>query len=138
MTDAVVQNNLKQSGLRPTRQRLMIGSKLWMDRWAAETRHITAEQLHKECAADGMQVSMATVYNTLHQFVEVGLLREVVIDSGRSYFDTNVDHHHHFLNEDTGELTDIPRDDVSIAHLPEPANGHEVTSVDVVIRVKSA
>ena len=136
MTDAIVQNNLKRAGLRPTRQRLMIGTKLWSGYWKGQTRHFTAERLHKECAADGMQVSMATIYNTLHQFVEVGLLQEVVVDSGRSYFDTNISHHHHFLNEETRELIDIPEEHITISRMPDPAIEHKVSSVDVVIRVK--
>src|SRR5690606_18652792 len=91
---------LKQAGLRPTRQRLALAKLLFdgPERPGAEhggcDRHITAEQLHDEAVSIGQPVSLATVYNTLHQFTEAGLLREVVVEPGRSYFDTNVSDHH--------------------------------------------
>ena len=81
-------------------------------------RHVTAEELFHEARTAGIPVSLATVYNTLHQFTAVGLLREVVVDMGQSYFDTNTSHHHHFFDETTGELIDIPEDDIEIGRLP--------------------
>jgi Fur family iron response transcriptional regulator len=89
-------------------------------------------------AKDGIRVSLATVYNTLHQFTEAGLLREIVVEPGRSYFDTNVSDHHHFFHEDTAALSDIEGTDVAIARLPEPPAGMRVSRVDVVIRVTSS
>ena len=107
---------LKAAGLRPTRQRLAL-AKLLLE---SGPRHVTAEELFHEARSAGIAVSLATVYNTLHQFTAVGLLREVVVDMGQSYFDTNISHHHHFFDEATGELTDIPEDEVEISRLPSP------------------
>ena len=98
---------LTKAGLRPTRQRLALATLLY----GAGDRHVTAEQLHKEAGEANITVSLATVYNTLHQFTESGLLREVVVESGRSYFDTNTTDHHHFFIEDELRLTDIQRKD---------------------------
>ena len=93
---AQVLDRLKSVGLRPTRQRLALAKLLFED----ESRHVTAEQLHGEAIDAGIKVSLATVYNSLHQFTKAKLLREVVVESGRAYFDTNTSDHHHLLNED--------------------------------------
>ena len=122
---------LKTAGLRPTRQRLAL-SKLLFDKG---DRHLTAEQLHGEAMAANVPVSLATVYNTLHQFTTAGLLREVVVEPGRSYFDTNVEDHHHFYFEDTCRLKDIPRDNIRLDQLPLAPEGTRVARVDVIIRV---
>src|SRR5688500_19844898 len=124
-------DRLQQAGLRPTRQRLAL-ARLLFDK--AE-RHITAEQLHAEAIDAEVQVSLATVYNTLHQFTDAGLLREVVVEAGRSYFDTNVGDHHHFFHETSGELQDIPGEHVVLAGLPKAPEGTEIRRVDVVIRL---
>src|SRR5258707_11110930 len=99
-------DRLRRVGLRPTRQRLAL-ARLLFDKGS---RHVTAEQLHGEAVDATVRVSLATVYNTLHQFTTVGLLKEVVVEPGRSYFDTNVEDHHHFFFEDSGRLLDIPGD----------------------------
>jgi Fur family iron response transcriptional regulator len=98
-------------------------------------RHVTAEELHIEAKAAGVSVSLATIYNTLNQFTESGLLREVVVEPGRAYFDTNTSGHHHFFFEGTGAIKDIPEDEVTIARLPELPAGTELSRVDVVVRV---
>lgn len=123
---------LKTVGLRPTRQRLAL-AKLLFDKG---NHHITAEQLHLAAKDANVKVSLATVYNTLHQFKDVGLLREVVVEPGRSYFDTNTVEHHHFYNETSGILMDIDRDSISIEGLPAPPDGTAIASVDVIIRLK--
>lgn len=123
---------LKAGGLRPTRQRLAL-ARLLFD---GGDRHLTAEQLHNEALAADVRVSVATVYNTLHQFTKVGLLREVVVEPGRSYFDTNVDNHHHFYFESTGQLQDIPNEQLCVRDLPEAPQGTRIARVDVVIRVQ--
>jgi Fur family transcriptional regulator, iron response regulator len=125
---------LKAGGLRPTRQRLALARLLF----EGEDRHLTAEQLHGEALAADVAVSVATVYNTLHQFTKVGLLREVVVEPGRSYFDTNVDDHHHFYFESTGNLQDIPSDRLHVDELPEPPRGTRISRVDVVVRVQES
>lgn len=123
---------LRGVGLRPTRQRLGL-ARILLD---GGDRHITAEQLHDEAEASGLRVSLATIYNSLHQFTEAGLLREVVVESGRSYFDTNTSDHHHFYNEDSGSLHDIPGHKVTVAALPEPPEGQAIARVDVIVRIK--
>jgi Fur family transcriptional regulator, iron response regulator len=123
---------LRAAGLRPTRQRLELVGLLF----TGGHRHMTAESLHVDAVAAGAQVSLATVYNTLHQFTAAGLLRQVVVDAARSYFDTNTDEHQHFFVEDEGTLIDIPGEHISIAGVPSPPKGMAVERIDVVVRVK--
>lgn len=125
-------DRLRAAGLRPTRQRLALARSLL----EKGDRHVTAEQLHTEAVDNGIKVSLATIYNTLHQFTAAGLLREVVVDPGRSYFDTNISEHHHFYNEGSGELFDIPGDEISVASLPKPPVGRSIDRVDVIVRLK--
>jgi Fur family iron response transcriptional regulator len=125
---------LRAAGLRPTRQRLAL-ARLLFDRG---DRHVSAEQLHSEGIQAALPVSLATVYNTLHQFITAGLLREVVVSSGRSYFDTNVTDHHHFFFEDSGQLVDIPSDQIGVTELPAPPSGTAIRRVEVIIRVARA
>ncbi len=127
-----VLGRLRAANLRPTRQRLAL-AKLLLD---GGDRHVTAEQLHTEARQNNIDVSLATVYNTLHQFTEAGLLREVVVAPGRSYFDTNTSDHHHFFVENTGDLMDIPARSVSVTELPDPPPGTSLRRVDVIVRVR--
>jgi Fur family iron response transcriptional regulator len=122
---------LKAVGLRPTRQRLALAKLLF----GKADRHVTAEQLHGEAKSQLVRVSLATIYNSLHQFTEAGLLREVVVEPGRSYFDTNVDEHHHFFLDKTGELIDIPGAQLRLDELPDAPKGTKVSRVDVIIRI---
>src|SRR5215470_19373849 len=119
---------LRSVGLRPTRQRLALARLLLEN----GDRHITAEQLHGEATGADIRVSLATVYNTLHQFTDAGLLREVVVEPGRSYFDTNVSDHHHFFMVDSGSLVDIAGEHVAVATLPDAPHGTTVERVDVI------
>jgi Fur family transcriptional regulator, iron response regulator len=123
---------LKAAGLRPTRQRLAL-AKLLLEKGP---RHVTAEELFQEARRAEIHVSLATVYNTLHQFTNAGLLREVVVDMGQSYFDTNTSHHHHFFDERTGTLTDIADDEIEISRLPAPPTGSEIERVEVIVRLR--
>ena len=125
---------LKNVGLRPTRQRVALAKLLF------ETcdRHITAEQLHAEVGEKGIKVSLATVYNALHQFTKADLLREVVVESGRAYFDTNTSAHHHIFHQDTGKLYDIPDDAISSFVLPQAPEGTEIERVEIIVRIKSS
>jgi Fur family iron response transcriptional regulator len=129
-----VLERLKAAGLRPTRQRLAL-ARLLLE---SGHRHLTAEELFHEARMAGIPVSLATVYNTLHQFTSVGLLREVVVDMGQSYFDTNTSHHHHFFDESSGRLTDIPDHDIAISRLPDPPAGAEIERVEVIVRLRRA
>ncbi|NYZ13130.1 transcriptional repressor [Azospirillum sp. RWY-5-1] len=124
-------DRLQAVGLRPTRQRLGL-ARLLFD---GGDRHVTAEQLHAEALSADMRVSLATVYNTLNQFTDAGLLREVVVEAGRSYFDTNTSDHHHFFLEGSGRLEDIPGRDVVLSSLPTPPAGTRVARVDVIVRL---
>src|ERR1041384_3980619 len=124
---------LRAAGLRPTRQRAALAQLQ-----GAEHRHVSAESLHLEAPKAGVSVSLATVYNTLHQFTEAGLLREVVVGTGRSYFDTNTGDHQHFYCEDSGALIDIEGDAIAVAGVPTPPKGMKVDRIDVVVRVKRA
>lgn len=131
---APVLERLRKAGLRPTRQRLAL-ARLLFDKG---DRHVSAELLHAEAVAANIPVSLATVYNTLHQFTGAGLLSEVVVDAGRSYFDTNTAGHHHFYHEESGRLQDIPSAELSMPALPEPPHGTAVTRVDVIVRVRKS
>lgn len=126
-------NRLRGVGVRPTRQRIALANLLFEK---GCDRHVTAEGLHEEALRSGARVSLATVYNTLHQFTSSGLLREIVVDSGKSYFDTNTTDHHHFFDEASGALTDIMAEDVSLVALPTAPKGTRVSRVDVVIRIE--
>jgi Fur family iron response transcriptional regulator len=123
---------LRVAGLRPTRQRVALARVLF----EGGHRHVTAESLHAEVKATRIPVSLATVYNALNQFRDAGLLREVVVAPGRSYFDTNTGHHHHFFVETDNELHDFPSEDVTVAGLPAPPKGTKVLRVDVIVRVR--
>jgi Fur family iron response transcriptional regulator len=119
-------------GLRPTRQRVALAGLLFHQ----GDRHLTAETLHEEAVQAGIRVSLATVYNTLHQFTGAGLLRQVAVDASRFYFDTNVHEHQHFYIEDEGRLIDIPGADIAVAGVPTAPKGLKVDRVDVVVRLK--
>lgn len=123
---------LRGVGLRPTRQRLALARLLF----EGEDRHVTAEMLHVEAVSAKVRVSLATVYNTLHQFTAAGLLREIVVDASRSYFDTNTTQHHHFFLEESGQLQDIAGERLSLVDLPAPPTGTAIDRVDVIIRLK--
>lgn len=124
---------LSGAGLRPTRQRLALAALLVGD---GHDRHVTAESLFEAAGRQGVSVSLATVYNTLRSFTEAGLMAEITVDGSRSYFDTRIDDHAHFFWEDSGELTDAPRDAVAFAKVPEPPDGAEISRIDVVVRVR--
>ncbi|MCY4551658.1 MAG: Fur family transcriptional regulator [Defluviicoccus sp.] len=125
---------LKRHGLRPTRQRLALAKLLF----GGANRHVSAESLHEEALGNGAKVSLATVYNTLHQFTAVGLLREVSVDPNRSYFDTNTTDHHHLYFQDTGRLEDLDAAEVRIGKLPDPPAGTTISRVELVIRVSGS
>ncbi len=127
-----VRGMLRESGLRPTRQRIALAEILF----SAGNRHVSAEQLHEEALTARVPVSLATVYNTLHQFTEAGLLREVAVDGSKTYFDTNTSDHHHFFVENENVVIDIPGDGLMIDNLPHPPEGMEIARVDVIVRIR--
>jgi Fur family iron response transcriptional regulator len=127
-----VKSMLRDVGLRPTRQRMALG---WI-LFAKGDRHLTAEMLYEEASKAKVPVSLATVYNTLHQFTEVGLLRQVAVDGSKTYFDTNVSEHHHFFIEGDNALVDIPGAEAIVGNMPAAPEGFEIARVDVVVRLK--
>ena len=122
---------LRAADLRPTRQRVALGVVLF----GQGDRHVTAEDLHVEAERAGERVSLATVYNTLHQFRRAGLLRELAIDGSKTYFDTNTSNHSHFFIEEDGQLVDIPDHAIHIDGLPQPPAGMQISHVDIVVRL---
>jgi len=130
-TIADVAKVLREAGLRPTRQRVALAHLLF----AGGDRHITAETLHEEALARKVPVSLATVYNTLHQFTRAGLLREVAVEGAKAYFDTNTSNHYHFFCEPSGKLMDIATGSIRIEGLPEAPEGMTISRVDVLVRL---
>jgi Fur family iron response transcriptional regulator len=123
---------LREAGLRPTRQRLMLGEFLFSN----GGRHVTADMIYTEAAAANMPISRATVYNTLNQFTEAGLLRQIGVDGSKSFFDTNPTAHHHFFVDHEDRLLDVPEPGVEIEQLPQPLPGYEIAGVDVIVHLR--
>jgi Fur family iron response transcriptional regulator len=128
---SALKDRLRDVGLRPTRQRISLG---WI-LFAKGDRHVTAELLYEEAMRARVPVSLATVYNTLHQFTEAGLLRQLAVDGSKSYFDTNTTDHHHFYVEGDDALVDMPAE-VAVGALPAPPEGMEIARVDVIVRLR--
>jgi Fur family transcriptional regulator, iron response regulator len=126
-----IAERLRAAGLRPTRQRVAL-ARLLFD---GCDRHVTAEVLHEEAIARKVPVSLATVYNTLHQFTQVGLLREVAVEGAKTYFDTNTSNHYHFFCETSGKLVDIETASIRIEGLPQAPEGMAISRVDVLVRL---
>lgn len=122
---------LKAHGITPTQQRVEIAQILF-----AKPQHMSADQVLAIVNQENNVVSKATVYNTLGLFARKGMVKEVIVDPTKIFYDSNTSDHYHFYNLDTGELTDIPLDHVTLAHLPDVPVGTATESVDVVIRVR--
>ena len=136
MTDSnqmLLEDRLRLAGLRPTRQRVAI-ARLLLD---GRHRHVSAESLSAEIRESDTQMAEGTVYNTLNQFTEAGLLRRVTVHNEYSLFDTNVEHHHHFYDPSADCLIDIPADHVVLDKVPDAPKGHEIQSIDVTINIRS-
>ncbi|MBL4743160.1 MAG: transcriptional repressor [Cycloclasticus sp.] len=123
---------LIESDITPTQQRLEIARFLF-----GKQQHVSADQILNSINQGQHPVSKATVYNTLGLFASKGLLREVIIDPNKVFYDTNTEKHHHFYNTDTCDLTDINSDDITISQLPNLPKGTDIQSVDVIIKVKN-
>ena len=129
--EAVLTERLREAGLRPTRQRVAIAGLLLDGRH----RHVSADGLAREIRQTGAHMAGGTIYNTLNQFTEAGLLRRVTIHNEHSVFDTNTQHHHHFYDAEQDRLIDIPADEVLLASLPGAPEGHDIKAVDVLIHI---
>ena len=127
-----LRDKLRRVGLRPTRQRVSLG---WL-LFGKGDRHVTAEVLFDEAMRSRIPVSLATVYNTLHQFTEAGLLRQLAVDGSKAYFDTNPSEHHHFFIEGEDALVDVPGEAIAVGGLPEPPEGLEIAGVEVIVRLR--
>ncbi|AMS38953.1 Fur family transcriptional regulator [Aminobacter sp. Y103A] len=127
-----VEMRVRDAGLRPTRQRIALAELLF----AKGDRHLSAEELHEEALSAGVPVSLATVYNALHQFTESGLLRILAVEGSKTYFDTNTSDHHHFYIEGENRIFDIESNSVCVSNLPEPPEGMEIANVDIVVRLR--
>ncbi len=130
--EMAIEKRVREAGLRPTRQRVALASLLF----AKGDRHLSAEELHEEAVAAGVPVSLATVYNSLHQFTEAGLLRILAVEGSKTYFDTNTSDHHHFFIEGENKVFDIDSSAVKVLNLPEPPEGMEIANVDIVVRLR--
>ena len=126
-----IENKLRAHGVLPTAQRLEV-AELMLGR----PQHLSADQIIDRLQRTGSSVSKATVYNCLKVFSETGLVKEINIDATRKYYDTTTGAHHHFYHVETGELTDIPADQISIMNLPPLPAGTEQDGVEVLIRVR--
>ena len=125
-------SKLQSAGLRATPKRIAIGNLLLDGR----DRHVTADDVAVLARTAGLRVSLATVYNTLNQFVSAGLMKRITLDTDRTYFDTNISEHHHLFFEDGGQLHDVPGDTVKIDGLPPLPPGAKVKSVEVIVRLE--
>ncbi|EJF79359.1 Ferric uptake regulation protein [Candidatus Bartonella washoeensis] len=132
---SMLEKHLRQNGLRPTRQRLELANMIF----SKGNCHIAAEELHEEAMRLGVPVSLATVYNTLHQFTEAGLLRIIAVEGSKTWFDTNTSDHYHFYIEGENRILDIPcslEEAPIIGNLPQPPEGMEISHVDLIVRLK--
>ena len=128
-------DKLRSSGLRPTKQRLKICEVLFN---REKTFHFTINDL-AESISDHLneKISLATVYNTVYAFKDKGYLKEISINSNKSYFDTNITNHHHFFDEDTNQLIDCNHDDIEKINIKKNITGKKINSVEVLIKVAS-
>lgn len=132
-SNAFLETKIRKVGLRPTRQRTFLAELLFLN----GDRHFTAEQLHSETISKNIPISLATIYNNLHQFTRAGILREVIVDASRTYFDTNIDPHHHLFFEDEARLEDIPMQTLDLRNLPPLPPETTVSSIDIIVRIRA-
>lgn len=125
---------LQAAGLRPTQQRLALAK--WL--FNGCDKHVTAEQFRAAALKMHAHVSLATLYNTLRNFTDAGLLRQIALDNGQIYFDTNTDAHHHIFDEDKRLLSDLPASAVRIVSLPKKLSKRALSHIDVVVHVRRA
>ena len=122
---------LRGTGITPTEQRIEIGQILFQ-----KTQHVTAESVLEMVNNGTSKVSKATVYNTLGLFAEKGLIREVIVDPSKLFYDTNLAPHHHFYRTDSGDLEDVPAERLKLENLPELPAGMHIEGIDVIIRIR--
>ena len=127
-------NKLRGSGLRPTKQRILIAKNLFDTN---KTFHFTVETLNKKINKNGNEkISLATIYNTVEAFNDAGYLKEILTSKNKSYYDTNIKSHHHFYDEISKELTDIHYSQIKLSKVPIPPKGKKIKNLEVVIRIQ--
>ena len=127
-------NKLRTSGLRPTKQRILLAQNLFIRN---KTFHFTVEKLEKEINKKGNEkVSLATIYNTVEAFTKAGYLKEILTSKNKSYYDTNIKSHHHFYDSDSKKLTDIDYQEVIMKKIPNPPKGKKIKDLEVVISLQ--
>ena len=127
-------NKLRSSGLRPTKQRILLAKKLFE---RDKTFHFTVETLNQEVNKNGpSKISLATIYNTVEAFTKAGHIKEILTSKSKSYYDTNIKSHHHFYDEETKELTDIDYNLVKLSKVPKAPKGKKIKNLEVVIRLQ--
>ena len=127
-------NKLRGSGLRPTKQRILIAKSLFENN---KTFHFTVETLDQKINKKGnKKISLATIYNTVEAFTNAGYLKEILTSKNKSHYDTNIKSHHHFYDEETKELTDIHYNQVKLSKVPMPPKGKKIKNLEVVIRIQ--
>ena len=131
-TQQTIEQLLRQQGITPTAQRVEIAQILF-----ARPQHLSADQVLSIVNAESVVASKATIYNTLGLFAEKGLVREVIVDPSKVFYDSNISNHHHFYNIDTGELTDIALDDIQVSMMANLPDKTELTGLDVIVRIKN-
>jgi Fur family iron response transcriptional regulator len=132
LQDKDVSEFLVQHGVFPTQQRRKIAQALF-----ERPQHFTAEQVLAKVNSNGSVASKATIYNTLGLFVSKGLIREIIVDSSKSFYDSSTHPHHHFYHVDTGVLQDIDDQDMALQAFPTPPEGTELEGVDIIVRVRA-
>ena len=131
-----INQKLRSSGLRPTRQRVQISKILFKNK---ETFHFTVEYLKKKINKEFKEkVSLATIYNTINAFQKKGYIKKIPLEANKSYYDTNVKNHHHFFDEDSQTLKDINEDEIKISAIPNPPSNKKIKSLEVLIRLANA
>jgi len=131
MSDVAIDSRLRAHDITPTQQRVDIARILF-----ARPQHLSADQVLSIVNQQTQVVSKATIYNTLNLFARKGLVREVIVDPSKVFYDSNVSDHHHFYNVDSGELVDIESDELKLDQLPTLPDGTEADGVDIIIRVR--
>lgn len=131
-TNQTIEQLLRQKGITPTAQRVEIAQILF-----ARPQHLSADQVLSIVNTESVVASKATIYNTLGLFADKGLVREVIVDPSKVFYDSNISNHHHFYNVDTGELTDIALDDIQVSMMANLPDETELTGLDVIVRIKT-
>ncbi len=129
-----IANKLRTSGLRPTKQRILIAKNLFERK---HTFHFTVETLNREINKSGnKKISLATIYNTVEAFKKAGHLKKILTSTTKSYYDTNIRSHHHFYDDETKELTDIDYQRVKLSKIPNPPRGKKIKNLEVIISLQ--